>query len=81
MFSDLTVRENLELGSYATKDYDWDRVTAYFPKSKQLMDRKAGYLSGGERQMLMIARACSAGRGCCWWTSRPKGWRRASSPI
>jgi ABC-type branched-subunit amino acid transport system ATPase component len=57
VFSDLTVAENLELGSYATKDYNWDRVTAYFPKLKQLMDRKAGYLSGGERQMLMIARA------------------------
>jgi ABC-type branched-subunit amino acid transport system ATPase component len=57
VFSDLTVSENLELGSYATKDYNWDRVTAYFPKLKQLMDRKAGYLSGGERQMLMIARA------------------------
>ena len=57
VFSDLTVRENLELGSYATKDYNWDQVTGYFPKLKQLMDRKAGYLSGGERQMLMIGRA------------------------
>jgi ABC-type branched-subunit amino acid transport system ATPase component len=57
VFSDLTVSENLELGSYATKDYDWDRVTAFFPKLKVLMDRKAGYLSGGERQMLMIGRA------------------------
>ncbi len=57
VFSDLTVRENLELGSYATKDYNWDRVTDYFPRLKQLMDRKAGYLSGGERQMLMIGRA------------------------
>lgn len=57
VFSDLTVRENLELGSYATKDYNWDRVTNYFPKLKLLMDRKAGYLSGGERQMLMIGRA------------------------
>jgi ABC-type branched-subunit amino acid transport system ATPase component len=57
VFSDLSVRENLELGSYATKDYNWDQVTAYFPKLKQLMDRKAGYLSGGERQMLMIGRA------------------------
>jgi ABC-type branched-subunit amino acid transport system ATPase component len=57
VFSDLTVRENLELGSYATRDYDWDPVTTYFPKLKQLMDRKAGYLSGGERQMLMIGRA------------------------
>ena len=57
VFSDLTVRENLELGSYATKDYNWDPVTDYFPKLKSLMDRKAGYLSGGERQMLMIGRA------------------------
>ena len=57
VFSDLTVRENLELGSYATKDYNWDRVTDYFPKLKLLMHRKAGYLSGGERQMLMIGRA------------------------
>jgi ABC-type branched-subunit amino acid transport system ATPase component len=57
VFSDLTVKENLELGSYATGDYDWDHVTAYFPKLKVLMDRKAGFLSGGERQMLMIGRA------------------------
>jgi ABC-type branched-subunit amino acid transport system ATPase component len=57
VFSDLTVRENLELGSYATKDYNWDQVTDYFPKLRQLMDRKAGHLSGGERQMLMIGRA------------------------
>jgi branched-chain amino acid transport system ATP-binding protein len=57
VFSDLTVKENLELGSYATKDYDWKKVLGYFPKLQVLMDRKAGYLSGGERQMLMIGRA------------------------
>ena len=57
VFSDLTVRENLELGSYASGDKDWDPVFGYFPKLRQLMDRKAGYLSGGERQMLMICRA------------------------
>lgn len=57
VFSDLTVRENLELASYASKDYDWDKVTDYFPRLKHLMDRKAGYLSGGERQMLMVGRA------------------------
>lgn len=54
VFSDLTVRENLELGSYATKDYDWDAVLDYFPKLKEIIDRKGGHLSGGERQMLLI---------------------------
>ncbi len=57
VFSDLKVRENLELGSYATRDYDWDGVLRYFPKLQTLIDRKAGHLSGGERQMLLIARA------------------------
>lgn len=57
VFSDLTVAENLELGSYASGDHDWDPVVAFFPKLKILMDRKAGHLSGGERQMLMIGRA------------------------
>ena len=57
VFSDLTVRENLELGSYASKDYGWDKVYDYFPKLKTLLDRKAGFLSGGERQMLMVGRA------------------------
>ena len=57
VFSDLTVGENLELGSYATGDYNWDRVTNFFPKLKTLIDRKAGFLSGGERQMLMLGRA------------------------
>ncbi len=61
VFSDLTVRENLELGSYASGDYDWSKVTDYFPKLKILMDRKAGFLSGGERQMLMIGRAILGG--------------------
>jgi len=61
VFSDLTVRENLELGSYASKDYNWAPVLDYFPKLKILMDRKAGFLSGGERQMLMIGRAILGG--------------------
>lgn len=57
VFSDLTVRENLELASFAANDHDWDCVLEYFPKLKQHMDRKAGFMSGGERQMLMIGRA------------------------
>jgi branched-chain amino acid transport system ATP-binding protein len=57
VFADLNVRENLELGSYATKDYDWDHVFEHFPKLKTLMDRKGGNLSGGERQMLLMAQS------------------------
>jgi ABC-type branched-subunit amino acid transport system ATPase component len=57
VFADLSVRENLELGSYATKDYDLDRVLDHFPKLKTLMDRKGGNLSGGERQMLLMAQS------------------------
>ncbi|HBG15480.1 MAG TPA: ABC transporter ATP-binding protein [Firmicutes bacterium] len=57
VFLDLTVRENLQLSSYATGDYNWDRVFEHFPKLKILLDRKGAYLSGGERQMLMIGRA------------------------
>ena len=55
VFADLTVRENLELGSYATKDNDWEKVFGFFPKLKTLLDRKGGHLSGGEKQMLLIA--------------------------
>jgi ABC-type branched-subunit amino acid transport system ATPase component len=57
VFSDLTVSENLELASYATKDYNWRRVLEFFPKLKDLLPRKGAFLSGGERQMLMIGRA------------------------
>ncbi|MGD2125813.1 MAG: ATP-binding cassette domain-containing protein [Desulfobacteraceae bacterium] len=57
VFGDLSVRENLELGSYATKDYDWDRVLDHFPTLKTLMNRKGSNLSGGERQMLLMAQS------------------------
>lgn len=54
VFSDLTIKENLELSSYASKDYDWEPVFSFFPKLKTLLARKAGALSGGERQMLLM---------------------------
>jgi len=57
VFSDLTVRENLELGSYAMRDWEWEKVFKYFPKLQELLNRKGAHLSGGERQMLMIGRA------------------------
>lgn len=57
VFSDLTVKENLELAAYPTKDYNWDFIFEYFPKLQVLLNKKGGYLSGGERQMLIIGRA------------------------
>ncbi|MDP2790548.1 MAG: ATP-binding cassette domain-containing protein [Rectinemataceae bacterium] len=54
VFSDLTIKENLELSSYASRDYDWEPVFSFFPKLKTLLARKAGALSGGERQMLLM---------------------------
>ena len=49
---------------------------AEFPELKRLLDRPGGALSGGEQQLLALARALAASRSCCCWTSRP----RASSP-
>ncbi len=60
VFADLTVEENLEISE---RQFDnrrqWDRKAVYelFPALKAIGSRKAGYLSGGERQMLTIARA------------------------
>lgn len=55
VFGSLTVRQNFELSSYATGDKDLERVLPFFPKLRILMDRKADALSGGERQMLLMA--------------------------
>jgi len=60
VFSDLTVRENLELAAYSSGNFNktkLDEVFDYFPKLKDLFNKKGGYLSGGERQMLVISRA------------------------
>lgn len=60
IFSDLTVRENLELAAYATGeslDKAVARVVAIHPKMKGFLDSKAKGLSGGERQILLIGRA------------------------
>ena len=65
MFEHLTVEENLRVGAYARKDRDailkdLESVYSYFPKLKDLRGRVSGYLSGGERQMLVMGRALMA---------------------
>jgi branched-chain amino acid transport system ATP-binding protein len=61
IFPDLTVREHLEafFGKMGKeqKRKNLDRSYQFFPKLKQLDSRKGGFLSGGEQQMLAIARA------------------------
>ena len=59
-FMELTVEENLRLGGYTRRDPiegDLERMFAYFPKLKDRYRQQAGTLSGGEQQMLAIARA------------------------
>jgi len=62
LFEHLTVEENLWVGAYARKDKegilkDLDLVHHYFPRLKDLRKQVSGYLSGGERQMLVMGRA------------------------
>lgn len=61
IFPDLTVREHLEafFGKMGKdqKRKNLERSYQFFPKLKQLESRKGGFLSGGEQQMLAIARA------------------------
>ena len=60
VFADLTVEENLEISERQPEGRNtWDRRAVYelFPALKEIGSRKAGFLSGGERQMLTIARA------------------------
>ena len=65
IFSNLTVRENLELGAYARKnrvpfDEEFDCIFSLFPRLKERLSQNAGTLSGGEQQMLAIGRALMA---------------------
>jgi branched-chain amino acid transport system ATP-binding protein len=61
LFTDLTVRENLIMGAYLRRDAkvaeDQERMFTLFPILKQRLGQYAGTLSGGEQQMLAIARA------------------------
>ena len=63
IIEDMTVRENLRVGAYTRRDReiddDIDRIYAYFPRLRERTGM-AGYLSGGEQQMLAIGRALMA---------------------
>jgi branched-chain amino acid transport system ATP-binding protein len=61
VFDELSVEENLTMGGFlrpqrADLKRGIEQAYAYFPKLEKLAKRKAGYLSGGEQQMLVIAR-------------------------
>jgi branched-chain amino acid transport system ATP-binding protein len=65
VFSTMTVAENLELGAVTRTDRrairdDLDRVTSRFPVLRRRLRQLAGTLSGGEQQMLAVARALMA---------------------
>ena len=62
VFANLTVRENLQMGAYLKKNkaeinQDFERGFRMFPRLKERESQKAGTLSGGEQQMLAMARA------------------------
>jgi branched-chain amino acid transport system ATP-binding protein len=62
VFEDLTVEENLSCGAYIRTDrasvrVDRNRCLEYFPVLKRRIKQTAGYLSGGEQQMLVMSRA------------------------
>ena len=56
-FADLTVRENLRLGAYTTRNGDFRRAYSIFPWLEERSGQRAGTLSGGEQQMLALGRA------------------------
>ena len=61
IFPRMTVYENLQMGAEIDGlkhfDEDLERVTTLFPRLKERLDQRGGTLSGGEQQMLAIARA------------------------
>lgn len=59
IFAGLTVKENLRIAGHEADDVDREieKAVGTFPKLAELMDSKGGHLSGGEQQMLAIARA------------------------
>jgi len=62
IFPEMTVRENLLMGAYSRRDRaeverDYERMLTLFPRLRQRLNQRGGVLSGGEQQMLAMARA------------------------
>lgn len=62
LFGDMTVRENLLMGAFSRSDRegiaaDYERMLDLFPRVKERLAQRAGTLSGGEQQMVAMARA------------------------
>jgi ABC-type branched-subunit amino acid transport system ATPase component len=60
VFSNLTVKENLELAAYPVKEKvsaAVDKIMSIYPKMEKFLNLRAGSLSGGQRQILLIGRA------------------------
>ena len=67
LFDNLTVTENLKLATFARRDddriaVDLKRMFTLFPRLEERQNQKAGTMSGGEQQMLAVARAYMSGR-------------------
>ncbi len=65
IFGPMTVMENLQMGAYLRKDpagikEDFERVLTLFPRLKERLKQAGGTMSGGEQQMLAMARALMA---------------------
>lgn len=61
VFADLTVDDNLEIVYQRDSAWNKERVYELFPALAEIKTRRAGHLSGGEQQMLTIARALMGG--------------------
>ena len=80
--TDLSVRENLRLGAYVRRDRagireDEQRVLSYFPWLEDRARQTAGTLSGGEQQMLALARALMLAPRILLIDRPPWAWRRS----
>jgi len=70
----MSIEDNLRLGAYTRArnnlDADLERMYELFPILKEKRALPAGTLSGGQQQMLAMARALMDSQDCCCWTSR-----------